>query len=129
MATARVRRLNKAHDMTFGRGMADYAGGAEAAAQRLRCRLLTILGEWFLDTSAGVPWWQPEGSATQPIMGGPKNLQYAEAVIKAQILGTDGIATIEAFSMVFNGTTRKLTVACTGTTVDGDVFNISEVGP
>lgn len=129
MATARVRRLDTAHDMTFGRGKVNYAATAEAAAQRLRCRLLTIRGEWFLDLDAGVPWWQPESSDVQPIMGGARNLPYAEAVIKAAILETDGVATIEAFSMSFNGTTRKLTVTCTGTTVDGDTFNIVEVGP
>jgi hypothetical protein len=124
-----VRRLDANHDMTFGRGKRNIARTAEAVGQRLRCRLLMILGEWFLDTGAGVPWWQPDGSGTRPIMGASKNLQYAEAVLKATIIATDGIATLESFSMLFNGTTRKLTVAATGTTVDGDVWNIVQVGP
>ena len=127
--TAIVRRLDSAHDMTFGAGLRNYATGAEGTAQRVRCRLLTNVGEWFLDTSVYVPWWQLEGSDVQPIMGGPKNLQYAEAQLKAVILATDGVASIVAFSMTFEGATRKLKVAVTGTTVDGDVFNIVEVGP
>lgn len=129
MATPLVRRLDLAHDMTFGRGKANYAGGAEGAAQRLRCRLLLIRGEWFLNLDAGVPWWQPEDSSVQPIMGGARNLQYAEAIIKAAILETDGIASIESFRMTFDGRTRRLKVAARGTTDDGDVFNIVQVGP
>jgi hypothetical protein len=129
MGTLRVRRLDKNHDMTFGGGLRNIAGGAEGTAQRLRCRLLMIQGEWFLDTSAGVPWWQPEGNGVQPIMGASRNLQYAEAVLKTAILGTDGVATLESFSMSFNGTTRNLTVSASGTTVDGDDFNIVQVGP
>lgn len=129
MPTPRVRRLDKNHDPYFGRGAMDYCSGAEAAQQSLRCRLLVILGEWFLDTSAGVPWWQPEDSDTQPIMGGPRNLQYAEATLKTAILGTDGVATLDTFSLTVNGKTRKLTVSCSGTTVDGSAFTIIDHGP
>lgn len=119
-----VRRLDRNHDMTFGSGRRNLASGAESAAQRLVCRLLTIRGEWFLDTDAGVPWWQPSTSAVRPIMGAPRDLQYSEAVIKAAILETDGIASLDGFSMVFNGSTRRLLVTATGTSVDGDVWNI-----
>lgn len=129
MATLRVRRLDTAHDMTFGRGFANYSATAESTAQRLRCNMLTVQGEWFLDTDIGVPWWQPEGNGVQPIMGGIRNLQYAEAVIKAAILATEGIATIEAFSMSFVGKTRKLSINVRVTTDDGDVVNIVQVGP
>jgi hypothetical protein len=34
------------------------SGTAQAAAQRLRIRCLTFLGEWFLDTTAGIPYFQ-----------------------------------------------------------------------
>jgi hypothetical protein len=129
MGTMQVRRLDANHDMTFGSGRRNIASTGEGTAQRIRCRLLAILGEWFLDTSTGVPWWQPEGNGIQPIMGGPRNLQYAEAVLKAIILQTDGVDTLDAFSMSFDGTLRKLKVSATGTTVDGDAFNIVEVGP
>jgi len=30
----------------------------EAIAQAARCRLRTFLGEWFLDSSIGVPWFE-----------------------------------------------------------------------
>jgi hypothetical protein len=129
MATLRVRRLDANHDMTFGGGKNNYAATGEATGQRLRTRLLLILGEWFLDTTAGVPWLQPPDSDTRPIMGGPRDLQYSEGVLKAAILGTDGVATLDSFSMTFDGTTRKLSVSASGTTADGDAFNIQVTGP
>ena len=122
-----VRRLDSHHDMTFGQGRGNLAGGAEGTAQRLRCRLLTILGEWPYDTSKGVPWWQPPGSSTPAIMGAPRDLQYSEGVLKAAILGTDGIATLETFSLTVDPSTRRLFVDAGGTSVDGDTWNINHV--
>lgn len=124
-----VRRLDANHDMTFGRGMRNIATTAEAVAQRLRCRLLTIRGEWFLDTDAGVPWFQPDDSDVYPIMGRVQNVQYNEAVLKSTILETDGVQTLDSFSMVFDHQTRKLRVTAAGKDVYGDDYNIVEVGP
>lgn len=131
MATLRVRRVDSARDMTFGKGRSNYAATAEATAQRLQCEIQLILGEWFLDTSAGVPWWQPSDSDVPPIMGapGPRNLSYAEGVLKAKILSVDGVDSIQAFAMSFVSSTRKLSVSCTLTTVDGDTFNIKVINP
>lgn len=129
MATKPVRRLDAKHDTTFGRGFRNIATLAEATQQRLRCQLLVILGEWFLDTDAGVPWWQPTTSDVLPIMGKRRDLGYAEAVLKAKILACDGVATIDTFSLVPNPKTRALKVSCRGTTVDGGAFLIADHGP
>jgi hypothetical protein len=129
MATPLVRRLDNNHDISFGNGLADYIGGAASTAQRVRCYFLGIAGEWFLDTGRFLPWFQPEGSAVRPIMGGRRDLAYAEATIKAGFLSIVGVASIEAFSLSFDGRTRKLTVSATLTTDDGDVVNIVQVGP
>lgn len=129
MATPTVRRLDKNHDMTFGRGFSNIATKAESTAQRVRCFLLLVLGEWFLDTGRGIPWFQAHGSAVRPIVGGPRDLAYAEAVIKAGILGIAGVASVATFSMAFDGTTRKLTAKATCIDDDGDIFNIVAVGP
>jgi hypothetical protein len=129
MPTAPVRRLDQNGDITFGRGIESFATGSEAAAQRARTRMLLIVGEWFLNTDAGVPWFQIPASGVQPIMGVTRNLPYTEAVLKARILGTDGIATLESFSMTFDGETRKLKVAAMVRTVDGDTVDINIVGP
>lgn len=129
MTTPAVRRLDANHDRTFGGSMRDWATGSESTEQRLRCELLYILGEWFLDTDGGVQWWQPEGSDVKPFMGGPRDLRYAESVLKAKILAIPGIATLTTFVLNANTTTRKLTVTCGGTDDDGAPFLILDHGP
>jgi len=129
MATQRVRRLDSSHDKTFGRGAANFASGSESAAQRLRCRLKLIRGEFRLDQDAGVPWWQLADSAVRPIMGVPRDPSYVEATIKATILGTDGIESIVSFTMSFNGSTRRQSISFVVRDVDGNLVSIQDVGP
>lgn len=129
MATSPVRRLDANHDATFGSGFRNIATGSEAAEQRLRCRLLSLQNDWYLDITHGLPWWTEEGSDTQPFLGGPRNKPYIDATLKAYILATDGIATLDTYNSSIDGKTRKLTVSCSGTTVDGMAFQIIDAGP
>lgn len=129
MGTPAVRRLDKNHDMTFGGSMRNVATGSESTQQRIRCELLYMKGEWFIDTDGGVPWVVPDGSDTQAILGVRPDARYAEAVLKEAILSIDGVATLDTFEIVFDKTKRKLTVSCTGTTADGDAFQITDCGP
>lgn len=127
--SAPVRKLDEAGDVMFGRGLQSFHSGSPATVQRVRTRLLLVLGEWFLDTGEGTPWFENEDSNVQPIMGVPRNLGYAEAVLKARILGTDGVASLESFEMSFNGETRKLSVSATVTDEDGVTGDIVLVSP
>lgn len=74
---------------------------AEAVAQHARQRAQTFQGEWFLDASAGVPWGQQ-------IFGRDYDPALAEAVLKANLLGTDGVTEITSFSVSFDRATRGL---------------------
>ena len=126
MSTLRVRALDANHDRLFGRGAALYVSAAKSTAQRVKCALLLILGEWFLDTSAGVPWFQPDGSAVEPILGKrPVNRGYAEATVKAAILKVQGVKTIDTFSLSEDRETRAVSFFASGTDDDGDTCNIS----
>lgn len=80
-----------------------FVHGAEAVGQHARQRLKTFRGEWFLDTTAGVPW-------LDQIMGKGYNPALAEALVKAEILGTDGVTGISTFSVSFANTTRNLII-------------------
>lgn len=112
-----TRRLDENHDMTFGRGLANFAVDAEATAQNVRTRLMLLQGEWFLDTDAGVPY-------LQRIAVKPADFQYAESVIKQTILDTDGIASMESFSMSYDGNTRELVINTSVKTIYGNTLNI-----
>lgn len=74
---------------------------AEAVGQHVRQRLMTHAGEWFLDTRAGVPW-------VRDILGKPYDAVLAEAVLKAEVLDTDGVTGISSFSVRFNREIRGL---------------------
>lgn len=129
MAAAPVRRLDANGDLTFGRGHSDYLTGKEATQQRLVSRLRLVLGEWFLNVGAGIPWWQIEGSEVPGILGGKPNLPYIEGLLKDTILGTDGIASLQSFTMVFDGNARALAVTAEVITTDGETIALDEVFP
>lgn len=76
---------------------------AEAVGQHVRQRLQTYSAEWFLDTSAGVPW-------LDQILGKGYDPALAEAVVKAEILDTDQVTGIEGFSVSFDRGTRGLNI-------------------
>ena len=76
---------------------------ASTVAQHVRQRLMTYRGEWFLDTTAGVPW-------LTDLMGKAYDPALAEAVLKAEVLATDGVAAIESFSIGFRGDVRELSI-------------------
>ena len=112
-----TRRLNDSHDMSFGTGIADYAVEAEACAQNVKTRLLLLMGEWVLDTGAGVPY-------LNDIMIRPANMPVVESIIKKTILDTEGVATLTDFRMAVDRETRQLNIQATVTTIYGSVANI-----
>ena len=78
--------------------------GAAAVAQHVRQRLMTFKGEWFLDTIAGVPW-------LDQLLGKQYDPALAEAVVKAEILNTDGVVEITSFSVGFDRNVRRLAIS------------------
>jgi hypothetical protein len=76
---------------------------AEAVGQHGRQRLQTYSGEWFLDTTCGVPW-------LDQILGKGYDPALAESVVKAELLDTDGIEEITSFSVAFAKATRGLLI-------------------
>ena len=121
-----TRRLDANHDMTFGRGLANFAVNAEACAQNVRTRLLMLQGEWFLDTSAGVPYL-PNDYVTKALTDKPADPAYADAVIQTIVLDTDGVDAITAYSSTFTRSTRKFAAKITLTTVYGTTENIEVI--
>ena len=91
------------NDLHFDNGNLVIVRGAEAVGQHVRQRLKTFEGEWFLDTTAGVPW-------LAQIMGREYDPALAEAVVKAEILDTDAVTEITSFAVGFDRTTRNLQI-------------------
>lgn len=79
------------------------AKDAQAVGEHVRQRLMTFYGEWFLDTTAGVKW-------LTEILGQRYDPALAEAVVKAEILDTDGVTGISGFSVSFVRGRRELNI-------------------
>lgn len=95
----RYRKLDKTGDMTFGSQQADfYRDSPEAVAQAILTRLRLWAGEWFIDRTEGTPY-------QQAILGtGTK--KTIEPAMRARILDTQGVTTIEEFELIINAESR-----------------------
>jgi len=97
------RALNSNNDIFVLNGrFAVVSEGAETV-QHLRTRLRFFLGEWFLDITEGVPYFQQ-------ILKKPFDIAKVETLLKSEILNTPNIKNLTRFESSFNGDTRKLTI-------------------
>jgi hypothetical protein len=95
----------KAHDLYldehqqlvwFGLDITDEQDYAEAIGQTIKCRLMMIRGEWYLDQNQGTPWIERIW-----VIGSNKE-ERLKAVFSAVIEGTPGVRrltriTVESF--------------------------------
>lgn len=92
------------HDLTM-------CSGAIQVGQRAKIRLLTFLGEVFLNLDAGVPW-------LEEIIGvKPVNIDSVEATLRETLLADEEVEEIRSFEIGFAN--RVLTVNFTVSTVYG----------
>lgn len=94
-------------DLTSG-----FVTGQDEIVQRVLIRLWRHLGEWFLNTSAGLPWYQGpspyiagELSRKTGILG-TRNFRYADNWIRNEIAETKGVKRVIDFNTHFNPSTR-----------------------
>lgn len=103
--------------------------GNDETLQRLKLRLLRELGEWFLDTSAGLPWYQDGHGILGAKLSQQSNVLL---LIRRCIMRTEGVKSIEKLTtnyvlgtralsiyvqvLLDNGTTEELTVPITDST-------------
>jgi hypothetical protein len=63
----------------------------QTVSQRLKIRLLTFKGEWFMDTNYGPPYWQE-------ILGMKASKSRVDRIFQQQILLEPGVKEIVSFS-------------------------------
>jgi len=94
--------------------------GVTEIRQRLLQNIRTFLGEWFLDTTLGVPYYEIVFEK-----GAPANL--VEDTFKDVILSTEGIIELIEFKPLdLDTTTRSLTVDFHAASLEGEII-INEV--
>lgn len=89
--------------------------GVDETSQNIEINLKTILGEWFLDESIGVPWFNE-------IFIKRSSLSQAQSILINQIQNTNGVTKINDLTFDFNNSTRQLSVSTRVTSEDGDII-------
>lgn len=96
--------------------------GQDQIAQNLAIRLRFILGEWFLDTTAGVPYYDDF------FIKAPNQIRI-ESVLKEEILDTPGVDQILSFTSNFDAQRRVYSVTFSVSTIQGDITLTQELVP
>ncbi|MFJ7312510.1 hypothetical protein ACIQVE_07015 [Pseudomonas sp. NPDC098747] len=108
----RYRKQDANGDYIFGNQQANFhIDTPEAVAQAVHTRLNLLRGEWFLDTSEGMPW-------STEVLGERTRATY-DMTIRGYILDTTGVLQIDRYESTVDTDKRKLSVVATITTIYG----------
>ena len=94
----------------------------EEVAQHVKQRLDFHQGEWFLDQTIGMPWFQgifATNSSSQDVA----SRSYSESLIKATILETPGVTALVDFQFNFDSINRAANYSFQFDTLWGEVSN------
>lgn len=92
---------------------------AEDTQQRLQAKYGLFLGEWFLDTREGVPYYR------DVLKRGP-NMTVVRSVLQKVATDDPAVENVTRFDVVLDAATRRLSVEFTAQLTSGEVL---EVGP
>lgn len=117
--------LSPEHDILWNNGplTKEYTTQpyTQTVAQRLKIRLLTFSGEWFWDTSYGVPWYQR-------LLGQKQTSKSAiDLIFSQKILEEPGVKEIVTFNSTFSNRIYSLTFSVR--VVDGSVTDTISINP
>lgn len=108
----KIRALDSNNDIQLVGNNIAIVKDLKAVGLLCRCRLLFYQGEWQLDTSAGVPYFQD-------IFIDNVYMPDVEIILRDAILQTDNTDSINEFTMEFDSTGRKLAVEFSATSTFG----------
>lgn len=101
------------HDLIFVNGGTPITTDQKTTvAQRLKVRLQTFLGEYFMNVEAGIPYYQR-------IFGKIKNKSTVDAIFQRQILEDPGVLEIVSYGSDLDNASRFLQVTFRVRTSEG----------
>jgi len=119
MSDIKVHRDNL--DLVLENGDLAIVKKADAIAQHIKQRLRTFLGEWFLDTGAGVPYYEHVN------VKNPSPL-ILDTIFKSMILSTPGVEELLEFDIQLDNATRIMTLVFKVRTIDEEINFIEVLG-
>ena len=93
--------------------------GDDAIVQQLTVRFRFVLGEWFLDTRIGIPYFGD-------ILIKNPELSRVRAIFQETVLTTPGVASLEEFNLTFEAAARKLVVSFRARKTDGEILDFND---
>lgn len=107
------------HDLLIENGELLVVDAADQLEQTLKIRLQFFDSEWFLNVNNGLPFYSD-------ILVKNPNIPNIDAIIKAEILDTDGVEELLSWDSVFDNAARTYTIAFKVRTTYGESeLNIS----
>jgi hypothetical protein len=89
--------------------------------QHLKIRLWFFLREWYLDTTAGVPYFEE-------ILVKAPNITRIENILKLVTIETPDVQAITKFDVTFDSARRRFSVDFGVTTTYGNINDTQEIG-
>lgn len=106
-------KLDSSHDLAIENFDLVLISGVDQVIQKIDIRLRFFLGEWFLDTTAGLPYYTN-------VLKKDFDIGLLESSFKAQILGTEGVDSLLEFDLSLQDT-RTLIVTFKVSILDEEV--------
>jgi hypothetical protein len=91
------------HDILIKDGDFLLIDNAERVAQQIKVKLLTFLGEWFLDTTWGVPY-------LEYILVKQPNQELIKQILSEQISSVDDVKSLNALELDYQVKVRTLII-------------------
>lgn len=114
--------LSADHDLDLDLlGRASFVDGAERIAQQINTTLLAFMGEWFLDTSFGVPYFE------DVLVKSPDRASI-EAIFRARIRAVPGVTQVQAMQLQMERQLRVLRVTYQADTAYGRLDRVVLLG-
>lgn len=105
--------LSADHDLDLDLlGRTSFVDGADRIAQQINTTLLAFLGEWFLDTTFGVPYFE------DVLVKSPDRASI-EAIFRARIRAVPGVNRVRGLDLQIERQLRVLRVAYDADTAAG----------
>jgi phage baseplate assembly protein W len=90
-----------------------------ALRQRLQIVLRTYQGEWFMNTTTGLPYF------SDPFINKPDKVAV-DNVIKTAIINTEGVVSLDEYTSSLNSN-RDLNVSFSATSETGEIVSITDL--
>ncbi len=93
-------------ELLFVEGDLVFTTGVGATAQQCQLALLSFRGEWFANLESGTPWYED-------VLGQKFVETRVRGMVRDALLAVDTVASIEDLEILFDGSTREVTISWT----------------